>query len=195
MGDALYNQLPHEIPRIYQSPLPHHPIKLVLSLCPRLSHPWARGVDTVLFNPDKKNAPEDVYAGLERPIWVNVGRVAVEKNLTAFLDLDLPGTKVIVGDGPQLAELKRHYSDVLFTGAKFDTELARYFADADVFVFPSKTDTFGLVIIEAMASGLPVAAYPVSGPVDIIPGSKASSKTLATCQAFNANSLKSISRF
>jgi len=130
-------------------------------------------VDTVLFNPDKKNAPEDVYAGLERPIWVNVGRVAVEKNLTAFLDLDLPGTKVIVGDGPQLAELKRHYSDVLFTGAKFDTELARYFADADVFVFPSKTDTFGLVIIEAMASGLPVAAYPVSGPVDIIPGSKA----------------------
>lgn len=135
--------------------------------------PWARGVDTVLFNPDKKNAPEDVYAGLERPIWVNVGRVAVEKNLTAFLDLDLPGTKVIVGNGPQLAELKHHYSDVLFTGAKFDTELARYFADADVFVFPSKTDTFGLVIIEAMASGLPVAAYPVSGPVDIIPGSKA----------------------
>lgn len=135
--------------------------------------PWARGVDTVLFNPDKKNAPEDVYAGLERPIWVNVGRVAVEKNLTAFLDLDLPGTKVIIGDGPQLAELKRHYSDVVFTGAKFDTELARYFADADAFVFPSKTDTFGLVIIEAMASGLPVAAYPVSGPVDIIPGSKA----------------------
>jgi len=135
--------------------------------------PWARGVDTVLFNPDKKNAPEDVYAGLERPIWVNVGRVAVEKNLTAFLDLDLPGTKVIIGDGPQLAELKRHYSDVVFTGAKFDTELARHFADANVFVFPSKTDTFGLVIIEAMASGLPVAAYPVSGPIDIIPGSKA----------------------
>jgi len=135
--------------------------------------PWARGVDTVLFNPDKKNAPEDVYAGLERPIWVNVGRVAVEKNLKTFLDLDLPGTKVIVGDGPQLAELKRHYKDVRFTGAKFETELARHFADADVFVFPSKTDTFGLVIIEAMASGLPVAAYPVSGPVDIIPDSKA----------------------
>ena len=134
---------------------------------------WARGVDTVLFNPDKKNAPTDVYAGLERPIWVNVGRVAVEKNLKSFLDLNLPGTKVIVGDGPQLAELKRHYSDVVFTGAKFETELARHFADADVFVFPSKTDTFGLVIIEAMASGLPVAAYPVSGPVDIIPGSQA----------------------
>ena len=135
--------------------------------------PWARGVDTVLFNPDKKNAPEDVYNTLPRPIWINVGRVAVEKNLKAFLDLDLPGTKVIVGDGPQLAELKRNYADVLFTGAKFDTDLARHFADADVFVFPSKTDTFGLVIIEAMASGLPVAAYPVSGPIDIIPGSKA----------------------
>ena len=80
---------------------------------------------------------------------------------------------MIVGDGPQLAELKRNYSDVVFTGAKFETELARHFADADVFVFPSKTDTFGLVIIEAMASGLPVAAYPVSGPVDIIPGSQA----------------------
>ena len=134
---------------------------------------WARGVDTVLFNPDKNNAPEDVYAGLKRPIWVNVGRVAVEKNLKSFLGLELPGTKVIVGDGPQLAELKRLYPDVVFTGAKFETELARHFADADVFVFPSKTDTFGLVIIEAMASGLPVAAYPVSGPIDIIPGSRA----------------------
>ena len=135
--------------------------------------PWARGVDTVLFNPDKRHAPEDVYAGLQRPIWVNVGRVAVEKNLKSFLDLDLPGSKVIVGNGPQLAELKRNYPDVTFTGAKFETELARYFADAEVFVFPSKTDTFGLVIIEAMASGLPVAAYPVSGPIDIIPGSGA----------------------
>jgi len=135
--------------------------------------PWARGVDTVLFNPNKKNAPEDVYADLPRPIWVNVGRVAVEKNLKAFLDLDLPGSKVIVGDGPQLDELKRDYPNVTFTGAKFETELARHFADADIFVFPSKTDTFGLVIIEAMASGLAVAAYPVSGPIDIIPGSNA----------------------
>ena len=135
--------------------------------------PWARGVDTILFNPDKKSAPDDVYAGLERPIWINVGRVAVEKNLKVFLDIDLPGTKVIVGAGPKLADLKRSYPKVVFTGPKYETELARYFADADVFVFPSKTDTFGLVIIEAMASGLPVAAYPVSGPVDIIPGSKA----------------------
>ncbi len=135
--------------------------------------PWARGVDTDLFNPDKKNAPDNVYAGLPRPIWVNVGRVAVEKNIKAFLDLNLPGTKVIVGEGPQLAELRQSYSGVIFAGAKFETDLARYFADADVFVFPSKTDTFGLVIIEAMASGLPVAAYPVSGPIDIIPASHA----------------------
>jgi len=134
---------------------------------------WARGVDTVLFNPDKASAPDNVYAELPRPIWVNVGRVAVEKNLKAFLDLDLPGSKVIVGDGPQLAELKKQYPNVTFTGAKFETELARHFADADIFVFPSKTDTFGLVIIEAMASGLPVAAYPVSGPIDIIPDSDA----------------------
>ena len=133
----------------------------------------ARGVDTDLFNPDKRQAPEDIYVGLARPIWVNVGRVAVEKNIKAFLDLELPGSKVIVGDGPQLDQLKKQYPDVTFTGAKFETELARHFADADVFVFPSKTDTFGLVIIEAMASGLPVAAYPVSGPIDIIPGSKA----------------------
>lgn len=137
--------------------------------------PWARGVDTVLFNPDKKAAPKDVYAGLPRPIWVNVGRVAVEKNLQAFLDLDLPGSKVIVGDGPQLEELKKKYPEVTFTGAKFERDLARHFADADIFVFPSKTDTFGLVIIEAMASGLPVAAYPVSGPIDIIPESNAGS--------------------
>lgn len=135
--------------------------------------PWARGVDTELFNPDKRANPEDVYAGLPRPIWVNIGRIAVEKNLKAFLDLDLPGSKVIVGDGPQLDELKRSYPEVTFTGAKFEEDLARHFADADVFVFPSKTDTFGLVIIEAMAAGLPVAAYPVSGPVDIIPNSNA----------------------
>lgn len=134
---------------------------------------WARGVDTSLFNPDKKDAPDNVYAGLARPIWVNVGRVAVEKNIKAFLDLELPGSKVVVGDGPQCDSLKKQYPEVSFAGAKFDTELARHFADADVFVFPSKTDTFGLVIIEAMASGLPVAAYPVSGPIDIIPGSNA----------------------
>ncbi len=135
--------------------------------------PWARGVDLKQFSPSKRYNPEDVYAGLEKPIFVNVGRVAVEKNIQAFIDLDLPGSKVVVGDGPQLVELKKKNPDVTFTGAKFGDELARYYADADVFVFPSKTDTFGLVIIEAMATGTPVAGYPVSGPIDIIPGSGA----------------------
>ncbi|MEM7728060.1 MAG: glycosyltransferase family 1 protein [Pseudomonadota bacterium] len=137
---------------------------------------WARGVDTALFHPDKRSEPgseTDVYRDLPRPVFVNVGRVAVEKNIEAFLDLDLPGSKVVVGDGPQMAELQGRYPDVTFTGAKFGEDLARHFADADVFVFPSRTDTFGLVIIEAMATGTPVAAYPVSGPIDIIPGSGA----------------------
>ncbi len=134
---------------------------------------WARGVDLEQFNPEKRNSPEDVYAGLARPVFVNVGRIAVEKNIEAFLDLDLPGSKVVVGKGPQEKGLKEQYPNVHFVGAKFGDELARYYADADVFVFPSLTDTFGLVIIEAMASGTPVAGYPVSGPIDIIPGSNA----------------------
>lgn len=135
--------------------------------------PWARGVDVNMFNPSKRFAPDDVYAGLERPVFVNVGRVAVEKNIEAFLTLDLPGSLVVVGGGPQLESLKKKFPAVHFCGAKFGTELARHFADADVFVFPSKTDTFGLVIIEAMATGTPVAAYPVTGPIDIVPGSQA----------------------
>jgi len=138
---------------------------------------WARGVDTVLFHPDKRTptvgAETDIYKDLPRPIWINVGRIAVEKNIKTFLDLDLPGSKVVIGDGPQRKELERNYPDVRFTGAQFGEDLAKYFADADVFVFPSKTDTFGLVIIEAMATGTPVAAYPVSGPIDIIPDSGA----------------------
>lgn len=133
--------------------------------------PWARGVDTTLFNPQSRFAPEDVYKGLPRPIFVNIGRVAIEKNIESFLKLDLPGSKVVVGDGPQLQSLKKSYPDAHYFGAKFGQDLARHFADADVFVFPSKTDTFGLVIIEAMATGTPVAAYPVTGPIDIIPGS------------------------
>ena len=135
--------------------------------------PWARGVDLSLFHTKQRFAPEDVYAGLPRPIFVNIGRVAVEKNIEAFLDLDLPGSKVVVGDGPQFAQLKKKYPQTHFVGAKFEQDLARHFADADVFVFPSKTDTFGLVIIEAMATGTPVAAYPVTGPIDIVPGSGA----------------------
>lgn len=145
---------------------------------------WARGVDLDMFKPalrfsTKDEFGPDVYAGMARPVYVNVGRVAVEKNIEAFLKCDVDGSKVIVGDGPQLESLRRKYKQQIdsgkihFVGAKFDNELARYYADADVFVFPSKTDTFGLVIIEAMATGTPVAAYPAHGPIDIIPGSNA----------------------
>lgn len=124
---------------------------------------WGRGVDTELFHPSRR-----VDLGLPGPVMVNVGRVAPEKNLRAFLDLDVPGTKVIVGDGPQLEELKKDYPDAHFPGMKEGEELAAYYAAADVFVFPSKTDTFGLVMLEAAASGTPVAAFPVTGPVDVL---------------------------
>jgi glycosyltransferase involved in cell wall biosynthesis len=134
--------------------------------------PWARGVDTDTFRPRRGDEP-DVFDGLERPVWLNVGRVAVEKNIESFLAQDLPGSKVVVGDGPQREELKAKYTKVRFVGVKMGDELAAHFKCADVFVFPSLTDTFGLVILEAMASGVPVAAYPAPGPVDIIPGSGA----------------------
>ncbi|MGD2119179.1 MAG: glycosyltransferase family 1 protein [Chromatiales bacterium] len=124
---------------------------------------WGRGVDTELFQPQRQRD-----LGLPGPVLLNVGRVAPEKNLQAFLDIDFPGSKVVVGDGPQLAELKRKYPDVHFPGMKQGVELAEYFASADVFVFPSRTDTFGLVMLEAAASGTPVAAYPVTGPVDVL---------------------------
>jgi glycosyltransferase involved in cell wall biosynthesis len=135
--------------------------------------PWSRGVETDLFRPRPyEDLPADVR-DLPRPIWLNVGRVAVEKNIEAFLELDLPGSKVVVGDGPSRAELTEKYPEAVFTGAKFGEELARYYAAADVFVFPSLTDTFGLVILEAMSTGSPVAAYPAPGPIDLIPGSNA----------------------
>jgi glycosyltransferase involved in cell wall biosynthesis len=134
---------------------------------------WSRGVDTVQFNPDKRDEENGVFAGLERPIFVNVGRVAVEKNIETFLALDLPGTKVVVGDGPQREALMEKYPKAVFPGAKFGDELAQYYANADVFVFPSLTDTFGLVILEAMATGTPVAGFVAPGPKDIIPGSGA----------------------
>jgi len=133
---------------------------------------WSRGVDTELFHP-RKASDRDVFAGLPRPVFLNVGRVAVEKNIEAFVRLDLPGSKVVVGDGPQLEDLKAAHPEVLFTGAKFGTELAAHFACADVFVFPSLTDTFGLVLLEAMAAGTPVAAFSAAGPIDLIPGSGA----------------------
>ena len=123
---------------------------------------WPRGVDAKLFH------PREVDLGLPRPIFVCVGRVAVEKNLEAFLDLDLPGTKLIVGDGPARAALARKYPQAVFFGARQGEELAQAYAAADVFVFPSRTDTFGLVLLEALASGLPVAAFPVTGPRDVI---------------------------
>lgn len=126
---------------------------------------WSRGIDSEVFCP--RPASESVF-DLPRPIFLNVGRVAVEKNLDAFLALDLPGSKVVVGDGPQREALRRRHPDVLFTGALFGEDLARAYASADVFVFPSRTDTFGNVILEALACGLPVAAYPVMGPLDII---------------------------
>ena len=124
---------------------------------------WTRGVDHSLFRPRGASVLD-----LPRPIFLNVGRVAVEKNLEAFLKLDLPGTKVIVGDGPARARLESAYPEAVFLGEKFGADLAEAFASADVFVFPSRTDTFGVVLIEALASGLPVAAYPVTGPLDVI---------------------------
>jgi glycosyltransferase involved in cell wall biosynthesis len=128
---------------------------------------WTRGIDTSQYHP-RPLEPEPF--GLKRPIFLSVGRVAVEKNLPAFLDLDLPGTKLVVGDGPDREKLERRHPDVHFTGSKFGEELAAIYAQADVFVFPSKTDTFGNVILEALSSGVPVAAYPVTGPGDILGG-------------------------
>jgi glycosyltransferase involved in cell wall biosynthesis len=124
---------------------------------------WTRGVDTELFHPHAP-APLD----LPRPIFMTMGRVAVEKNLEAFLSLDLPGSKVVVGDGPQKAMLQQKYPNATFLGEKKGEDLTAHLAAADVFVFPSLTDTFGVVQLEALACGTPVAAFPVTGPKDVI---------------------------
>ena len=124
---------------------------------------WTRGVDLELFRPRERD-----YLPGPRPIMLYAGRVAVEKNLEAFLSLPLPGTKWVVGGGPALPALRAKYPDVVFTGYKYGEELASHLAAADVFVFPSRTDTFGLVLLEAMACGVPVAAYPVAGPIDVV---------------------------
>ena len=130
---------------------------------------WSRGVDLERFHPDTATKGEaDAWEALPRPIFLCAGRVAVEKNLEAFLSLDLPGSKVVVGDGPQRAALMRRFPQVHFTGWRDNGALARAYAQADVFVFPSRTDTFGLVLLEALASGTPVAAFPVTGPLDVI---------------------------
>jgi glycosyltransferase involved in cell wall biosynthesis len=130
---------------------------------------WGRGVDTSHYRPRPESKGEaGPFAGLARPIQLYVGRVAVEKNVEAFLRLEQPGTKVVVGDGPQVEELKHRFPKTVFVGTKIGEELAQHYAAADIFVFPSRTDTFGLVLLEALASGLPVAAYPVAGPLDVI---------------------------
>lgn len=155
----------------------HGPARTVLTATPRLAAElaehgipqtrlWSRGVDLSRFRPGLP-APE-AYRGLPRPILLNVGRVAVEKNIEAFLAADAPGSKVVVGDGPALAALRAKFPDTLFLGALSGEALARAYAGADLFVFPSRTDTFGLVLVEAMAAGLPVAAYPVAGPLDVV---------------------------
>ena len=160
----------------------HGPARAVLVATPRLAAElneqgigqtrlWSRGVDLSRFRPGLP-APQ-AYQGLPRPILLNVGRVAVEKNIEAFLAAPAPGSKVVVGDGPALADLKARFPEALFLGALSGEALARAYAGADLFVFPSRTDTFGLVLVEAMAAGLPVAAYPVAGPLDVVGGSDA----------------------
>ena len=124
---------------------------------------WSRGVDTELFRPRDESCLD-----LPRPIWLYFGRVSVEKGIEDFLALDLPGTKLVVGDGPATGMLRSKYPDAVFTGYRFGEEIARHVAAADVFVFPSRTDTFGLVLLEAMACGIPVAAFPVTGPIDVV---------------------------
>jgi len=124
---------------------------------------WPRGVDADLFRPRPRGD-----LGVPRPVFMSVGRVAVEKNLDAFLALDLPGSKVVVGDGPARVALQARFPQALFLGAKQGEELAALYASADVFVFPSRTDTYGLVLLEALASGVPVAAFAVTGPRDVI---------------------------
>ena len=152
----------------------HAPATAVMAATPTLAHEltqrrfrnvklWTRGVDAGLFRP-RDGASLD----LPRPVFLTVGRVAVEKNIEAFLALDLPGTKVVVGDGPARAALARRFPDAVFLGARHGEALAEAYAAADVFVFPSLTDTFGLVLLEALASGVPIAAYPADAPRDVI---------------------------
>ena len=129
---------------------------------------WTRGVDHTLFRPRAETVLD-----LPRPIFLSVGRIAIEKNLEAFLSLDLPGSSVVVGDGPARPQLERRYPHVHFLGERTGEALAEVYASADVFVFPSRTDTFGIVLLEALACGLPIAAYPVSGPLDVIGNSRA----------------------
>ncbi|PZU50354.1 MAG: alpha-mannosyltransferase [Sphingomonas sp.] len=155
----------------------HGPARAVLVATPRLAAElnghgiaqtrlWSRGVDLSRFRAGL--AAPDSYQGLTRPILLNVGRVAVEKNIEAFLASEAPGSKVVVGDGPAMTSLKERFPQALFLGALSGDALTSAYSGADLFVFPSRTDTFGLVLVEAMAAGLPVAAYPVAGPLDVV---------------------------
>ena len=132
----------------------------------RHSVDWTRGVNTDVYHPHARDA--ELVGTITQPIFLYVGRIAVEKNIEAFLKLDLPGVKWVVGDGPQRHELEARYKDAVFFGTKLPPDLARYYQSANVFVFPSKTDTFGLVLLESIACGTPVAAFPVPGPADVI---------------------------
>ena len=127
---------------------------------------WPRGVDAELFHPRRRRA--DVYGDVAGPIWLYVGRVAVEKSIEDFLALPLPGTKVVVGDGPARADLQTRFPEALWRGYRYGQDLAAHYASADCFVFPSRTDTFGMVVLEALASGLPVASVPSPGPQDML---------------------------
>ena len=129
---------------------------------------WPRGVDVERFKPAGKDGLERMGLNLPSPIFLYVGRIAVEKNVEAFVSLDLPGTKIVVGEGPQRAELQARYPNVRFLGSRTGDELVRLYDAADVFVFPSRTDTFGLVLLEALACGVPIAAFPVAGPIDAV---------------------------
>ncbi len=157
---------------------------------------WTRGVDTQVFTPDLRVADRGPLAGIDGPIFLYVGRVAVEKNVEAFLKCEVAGTKVVVGDGPARVDLEARFKDAKFLGAKFGSELAGCYANADVFVFPSFTDTFGLVILEAMATGTPVAAFVAPGPQDIIPSSGAGvigpdlSANIAECLTFDREKVR-----
>lgn len=133
---------------------------------------WGRAVDADLFHPCRRDPAFDPdFLGLPRPIFLYLGRVSAEKNLEAFFSLDLPGSKVVVGDGPQLADYRRNWPGVHFLGFRTGADVARHFSAADVFVFPSRFETFGLVVLESLACGTPVAALPVAGPLDILGGS------------------------
>ncbi|PAX08401.1 glycosyltransferase family 4 protein [Sphingomonas lenta] len=155
----------------------HAPAQAVLASTPTIERtlrahglpqvrPWGRGVDRALFRPDGPR--DDAMPALPRPVQLYVGRVAVEKNIEAFLASGRPGSKVVVGDGPALEGLRRRFPEVHFLGARSGEALGAAYRSADVFVFPSRTDTFGLVMAEALACGLPVAAYPVTGPADVV---------------------------